>query len=103
MKVELTLEEMREITEVLSQVLDRAENDVEKAKEIVRADFAEMGKTLHQSYVIFWAIDTLAGLRAERDGEKKKSSCGAETPTGANEKITRIHSIPQPERESKRK
>lgn len=73
MKVELTLEEMREITEVLSQVLDRAENDVEKAKEIVRADFAEMGKTLHQSHVIFWAIDTLAGLRAERDGEKKKA------------------------------
>lgn len=70
MKVELTLEEMREITEVLSQVLDRAENDVEKAKEIVRADFAEMGKTLHQSHVIFWAIDTLAGLRAER-AEKK--------------------------------
>ena len=73
MKVELTLEEMREITEVLSQVLDRAENDVEKAKEIVRADFAEMGKTLHQIHVIFWAIDTLAGLRAERDGEKKKA------------------------------
>ena len=80
MKVELTLEEMREITEVLSQVLDRAENDVEKAKEIVRADFAEMGKTLHQSHVIFWAIDTLAGLRAKRDGEKEKSSCGAGTP-----------------------
>lgn len=101
MKVELTLEEMREITEVLSQVLDRAENDVEKAKEIVRADFAEMGKTLHQSHVIFWAIDTLAGLRAKRAEEKKLLRRG--NANRSKRKITRIHSIPQPERESKRK
>ena len=66
MKVEFTLEEMRQSTEALSQLLDEAGNDAEKAKDIVRADFAEMGKTLHQSHVIFWAIDTLAGLIAER-------------------------------------
>lgn len=73
MKVEFTLEEMRQSTEALSQLLDEAGEDAEKAKEIVRADFAEMGKTLHQGHAIFWAIDTLAGLRAERDGEKKKA------------------------------
>lgn len=101
MKVELTLEEMREITEVLSQLLDEAGNDAEKAKEIVRADFAEMGKTLQKGHVIFWVIDTLVGLRAKRDEEKKLLRRG--NANRSKRKITRIHSIPQPERESKRK